>query len=44
MILIQYEKKLDYPCLAYAREKTRLIRDYTKKKENIFVDWIYLVS
>ena len=24
--------KSDYPCLAYAREKIRQIRDYTKKK------------
>ena len=39
IIFDQKIRKADCPCLAYAREKTRQIRDYTKKK-----DWIYLVS
>ena len=36
--------KSDYPCLAYAREKMRQIRDYTKKRGKNSVDWNYLVS
>ena len=44
IILDQKTAKSDYPCLAYTWEKMQQIRDYMKKRENIVVDWIYLVS